>query len=226
MEEGNMEEYLGIASDKLWVAGAETVYMVCISLVIGSLIAFPLAILLYLTKRNGMYQNRILNGVINIVINVIRSTPFIILLVCVMPVTKIIVGTRIGTKAALVPLTIYIAPYLARLMEGALLETKDGILEVAEVMGATPLQIIWHFILPESMGSLVLTITTGTIGLIGATAMAGYIGGGGIGNIALTYGYQQFNNRLMFFTVLILIIVVQLIQNLGTWASAKIKKVK
>ena len=221
-----MEEYLGIASDKLWVAGAETVYMVCISLVIGSLIAFPLAILLYLTKRNGMYQNRILNGVINIVINVIRSTPFIILLVCVMPVTKIIVGTRIGTKAALVPLTIYIAPYLARLMEGALLETKDGILEAAEAMGATPLQIIWHFILPESMGSLVLTITTGTIGLIGATAMAGYIGGGGIGNIALTYGYQQFNNRLMFFTVLILIIVVQLIQNLGTWASAKIKKVK
>lgn len=221
-----MEEYLGISSDKLLAAGAETVYMVCISLFIGSLIAFPLAILLYLTRKNGMYQNRILNGILNVIINVIRSTPFIIMLVCVMPLTKVLVGTRIGTKAALVPLTIYIAPYLARLMEGALLETKEGIIEAAESMGATPLQIVWHFILPESLGSLILTITTGTIGLIGATAMAGYIGGGGIGNIALTYGYQQFNNRLMFFTVLILIIVVQLIQNLGTWASAKIKRTR
>ena len=218
-----MEAYLGISTDKLLTAGAETV---CISLFIGAIIAFPLAILLYLTRKNGMYQNRFVNGLLNIIINVIRSTPFIIMLVCVMPLTKVLVGTRIGTKAALVPLTIYIAPYLARLMEGALLETKAGIIEAAEAMGATPLQIVWHFILPESLGSLILTITTGTIGLIGATAMAGYIGGGGIGNIALTYGYQQFNNRLMFFTVLILIIVVQLIQNLGTWASAKIRRAR
>ena len=221
-----MEAYLGISTDKLLTAGAETIYMVCISLFIGAIIAFPLAILLYLTRKNGMYQNRFVNGLLNIIINVIRSTPFIIMLVCVMPLTKVLVGTRIGTKAALVPLTIYIAPYLARLMEGALLETKAGIIEAAEAMGATPLQIVWHFILPESLGSLIPTITTGTIGLIGATAMAGYIGGGGIGNIALTYGYQQFNNRLMFFTVLILIIVVQLIQNLGTWASAKIRRAR
>ena len=115
-----MEAYLGISTDKLLTAGAETIYMVCISLFIGAIIAFPLAILLYLTRKNGMYQNRFVNGLLNIIINVIRSTPFIIMLVCVMPLTKVLVGTRIGTKAALVPLTIYIAPYLARLMEGAL----------------------------------------------------------------------------------------------------------
>ena len=120
-----MEAYLGISTDKLLTAGAETIYMVCISLFIGAIIAFPLAILLYLTRKNGMYQNRFVNGLLNIIINVIRSTPFIIMLVCVMPLTKVLVGTRIGTKAALVPLTIYIAPYLARLMEGALLEMKD-----------------------------------------------------------------------------------------------------
>ena len=141
-----MEAYLGISTDKLLTAGAETIYMVCISLFIGAIIAFPLAILLYLTRKNGMYQNRFVNGLLNIIINVIRSTPFIIMLVCVMPLTKVLVGTRIGTKAALVPLTIYIAPYLARLMEGALLETKAGIIEAAEAMGATPLQIVWHFI--------------------------------------------------------------------------------
>ena len=111
-----MEAYLGISTDKLLTAGAETIYMVCISLFIGAIIAFPLAILLYLTRKNGMYQNRFVNGLLNIIINVIRSTPFIIMLVCVMPLTKVLVGTRIGTKAALVPLTIYIAPYLARLM--------------------------------------------------------------------------------------------------------------
>lgn len=215
-----MEAYLGISTDKLLTAGAETIYMVCISLFIGAIIAFPLAILLYLTRKNGMYQNRFVNGLLNIIINVIRSTPFIIMLVCVMPLTKVLVGTRIGTKAALVPLTIYIAPYLARLMEGALLETKAGIIEAAEAMGATPLQIVW-LSLTGTLGSLILTITTGTIGLIGATAMAGYIAGGGIGNIALTYGYQQFNNRLMFSPYCSIIIVVQLIQKLGNWAIRK-----
>ena len=221
-----IQQYLGISPDRLIKAGWETLYIVGLSLIIGSIVGFFIAIVLWLTRKGGLKENPLLYTILNGFINIIRSTPFIIMLVCVMPLTKVLVGTRIGTKAALVPLTIYIAPYLARLMEGALLETKAGIIEAAEAMGATPLQIVWHFILPESLGSLILTITTGTIGLIGATAMAGYIGGGGIGNIALTYGYQQFNNRLMFFTVLILIIVVQMIQNLGTWASAKIRRAR
>lgn len=135
----------------------------------------------------------ILNGFINI----IRSTPFIILLVCVMPFTKIIVGTRIGTRAAIVPLVIYTAPFLARLLETSLLEVGGGIIEAAQSMGATTFQIIVHFVLPEAFASVILALTTGTIALIGATAMAGYIGGGGIGNIALTYGYQTFNFPLM-----------------------------
>ncbi len=220
----NIQNFFGISMDKLLQSGAETVFMVCISLVIGAVIAFPIAVLIYVTRKDGLYPNRIIYTILNLVINVIRSTPFIIMLVCVMPLTKTLVGTRIGTKAALVPLTIYIAPYLARLIEGALLETGDGILEAAKSMGATPIQIIIHFVFPEALGSIILTIATGTIGLIGATAMAGYIGGGGIGNLALTYGYQRFNNRLMFFTVLILIIVVQIIQNLGSYLSQRIKK--
>lgn len=220
----NVEQILGISADKLLQSGAETLYMVCFSLLMGAAIAFPTAVLIYVTRKGGLYPNRLIHGLLNVIINIIRSTPFIIMLVCVMPFTKSLVGTRIGTKAALVPLTIYIAPYLARLMEGALLETGEGILEAAKSMGATPLQIIVHFVFPEALGSIILTIATGTIGLIGATAMAGYIGGGGIGNLALTYGYQRFNNRLMFFTVLILIIVVQIIQYTGSTLSQRIKR--
>lgn len=153
--------------------------------------------------------------------NVIRSIPFIILLVCVMPLTKLIVGTRIGTKAAIVPLVIYIAPYLARLIENSLLEVSSGIVEAAQSMGANTWQIVIHFVFPEAFGSVILALTTGTIGLLGATAMAGYIGGGGVGNLALTYGYQAFNTNLMVFTVIILILFVWMIQSIGNGLSRK-----
>ena len=138
-----------------------------------------------------------------------------------MPVTKFIVGTRIGTKAAIVPLVIYTAPFLARLLENSLLDVNAGIIEAAQAMGANTLQIVIHFVLPEAFASIILALTTGTIALIGATAMAGYIGGGGIGNIALTYGYQTFNFPLMFATVFILIAFVWLIQSLGNLLSQK-----
>ena len=138
-----------------------------------------------------------------------------------MPFTKIIVGTRIGTRAAIVPLVIYTAPFLARLLETSLLEVGSGIIEAAQSMGATTFQIIVHFVLPEAFASVILALTTGTIALIGATAMAGYIGGGGIGNIALTYGYQTFNFPLMFATVFILIAFVWIIQSLGNRLSQK-----
>ena len=143
-----------------------------------------------------------------------------------MPFTKFLVGTRIGTNAAIVPLVFYIAPYLARLIESSLLEVDHGKIEAAQAMGATSFQIIWHFLLPEALGSIVFSLTTGTIGLIGATAMAGTIGGGGVGDLALTYGYQRFNNRLMLVTIVILIIFVQCIQSLGTVLSNKIRNKK
>lgn len=216
-----IEEFLGVSVEKLLQSAGETIYMVVFSLVIGAFLGAVIAILLWLTRKDGLQENRIVYGIINGVINVIRSTPFIILLVCVMPVTKFIVGTRIGTKAAIVPLVIYIAPYLARLIENSLLEVGTGIVEAAKSMGATKFQIIIHFVLPEAFSSIILALTTGTVGLIGATAMAGYIGGGGVGNLALTYGYQMFNFRLMFFTVVVLVVFVWLIQSIGNRLARK-----
>ena len=215
-----IQQYLGISPDKLIKAGWETLYMVGFSLIIGSIVGFFIAIVLWLTRKGGLKENPLLYTILNGFINIIRSTPFIILLVCVMPFTKIIVGTRIGTRAAIVPLVIYTAPFLARLLETSLLD-GGGIIEAAQSMGATTFQIIVHFVLPEAFASVILALTTGTIALIGATAMAGYIGGGGIGNIALTYGYQTFNFPLMFATVFILIAFVWIIQSLGNRLSQK-----
>lgn len=133
-------------------------------------------------------------------------------------------GAILGILLALVPLIFYISPYMARLVENSLLEVSDGIIEAARAMGATTFQTVWNFLLPEALGSIVLALTTGTIGLLGASAMAGYVGGGGIGDLALTYGYQKFNTPLMIFTVVILIIVVQLLQALGNGLSRRLRE--
>lgn len=218
-----IEDYLQISSDKLWLAATQTLYMLSYSLLFGALLGTALGILLVLTRKGGVLANRVVYSILNNVVNIVRSVPFIILLVVIMPVTKGIVGTTIGTKAALVPLTLYISPYLARLIENSLLEVGKGIIEAAEAMGASTLQIIWHFLLPEALGSIILAITTGTIGLLGATAMAGTIGGGGVGDLALTYGYQRFNNPLMIVTVIVLILFVQGIQSLGNFLSRRIR---
>ena len=176
----------GISASKIWLSIGQTVYMVGISLLAGLLIAFPLAIILFLTRKGGIKQNQIVYNIISAIINIIRSVPFIILIVYIMPFTKAIVGTRVGSTAALVPLTAYIAPYLARLIENALFETDKGIIEASQAMGATIFQTIFKFVLPEAKGSIILGITTGTVGLLGATAMAGAVGGGGVGDLALT----------------------------------------
>ncbi len=218
-----IEQYLGITSEQMVIAAGQTVYMLFWGLVLGSLLGIPLGILLTITRKGGILQNKIVYTLINYTINIVRSVPYIILLVAIMPLTKIIVGTRIGTQAALVSLVFYITPFLSRLVESSLLEVDEGIIEAAEAMGATPVQVIWHFLLPEALGSLILSLTTGTIGLLGATAMAGAIGGGGVGNLALTYGYQQFNTPLMVATVIVLIVFVQLIQGLGNYLSKRVR---
>lgn len=218
-----IEQYLDISTAKLALAASQTTYMVGYALLIGSLLGIPIGILLVITRKDGILQNKFVYLVLNNVVNIVRSVPFIILLVFIMPMTRAIVGTTIGTKAALVPLIFYICPYLARLVENSLLEVDKGIIEAAESMGASTFQIIWHFLLPEALGSLILALTTGTIGLIGVTAMAGTIGGGGVGDLALTYGYQRFNTPLMVVTVIVLVIFVQLIQTLGNYLSRKIR---
>lgn len=214
-----------ITSEQLILCANQTLYMVFVSLFLGSVIGFFLAFILVLTKKNGLKENKVVFTVTSTVINCLRSIPFVILLVFILPVTKAIVGTRIGTTAALVPLITFISPYLARLFENSLLEVKAGIIDAAKAMGANTLQIIFYFWLPEAKGSLILSITIGAISLLGATAMAGVIGAGGIGDLALTYGYERMNFPLMLFTVIVLIIFVQTIQSIGNYFAKKSKRI-
>ena len=211
------QEYFGVSLEKLLTSGGQTLYMVAWSLIIGTIIGIILALILVLCRKGGLIENLILY-------NIVRSIPFVILLVAIMPLTRAIVGTTIGSTASLVPLVIYISPYLARLMENSLLEINPGILEAAEAMGASTWQTIRYFLLPETLGSIVLALTTGTIGLLGASAMAGYVGGGGVGDLALTYGYQRMNTPLMIFTVVVLVVFVQILQLAGNTISRKLRQ--
>ncbi|WAG30574.1 methionine ABC transporter permease [Staphylococcus chromogenes] len=213
-----------IETSQLIEALYQTLYMVTVSLIIGTLIGVPLGILLVVTRKNGIWPNAIIHHILNPVINILRSVPFIILLIAIVPFTKLIVGTSIGTTAAIVPLTVYVAPYIGRLVENSLLEVDAGIIEAAHAMGASPVQIILYFLLPEALGSLILSITTAIIGLIGATAMAGAVGGGGIGDMALVYGYQRFDTLVIIITVVVLVIIVQLIQTLGNVLAKKVRR--
>ncbi|WP_025688089.1 methionine ABC transporter permease [Paenibacillus zanthoxyli] len=213
-----------VTTDQFMQAIVDTIYMVGMSLFVGALIGVPIGILLVVTRPGGILENKILYTMINPVINIVRSLPFIILLVAIIPFTRLIVQTSIGTSAAIVPLIIYISPYIGRLVENSLLEVNPGIMEAAEAMGATPFQVIWHFLLPEAFGSLILSLTTATIGLIGATAMAGTVGGGGVGDLAIVYGYQRFDTVVVFATVAILIIFVQGIQSFGNILARKIRR--
>jgi D-methionine transport system permease protein len=199
--------------------------MVSISLFFGSIIGIFLGILLVVTRKGHIYENRFIFSIVNPIVNIFRSIPFIILLVAIIPFTRLMVGTSIGTTAAIVPLVLHIGPYISRLVENSLLEVDEGIIEAAKAMGATPLQIIFRFLMPEAFASLILSITTATIGLVGATAMAGAIGGGGLGDVAITYGYQRFSTITIFVTVVILVIVVQGVQSLGNIFERKIRRV-
>lgn len=212
---------LGVSNAQLILAAKQTAYMVFVSLAVGTVLAMIMAFALVLTRSDSILPNRFIYGILNTIINTVRPVPFIILMVFIMPLTKMVVGTRIGTTAALVPLVIFIAPYLTRLFENSLLDVDRGIIEAAQAMGASYFEIIWYFLLPEAKGSLILSITTGTIGLLGATAMAGAIGAGGVGDLALTYGYERMNTPLMFLTVVILIIFVQIIQTVGNHFAFK-----
>ncbi|QWU17455.1 D-methionine transport system permease protein [Paenibacillus sophorae] len=213
-----------ITADQLFQALRETVVMVGVSLFFGALLGIPIGIVLVITRPGGILQNRFVFAVLNPLINVIRSLPFIILLVAIIPFTRLLVHTSIGTSAAIVPLVVYVAPYIGRLVENSLLEVSPGIMEAAEAMGATTFQVIWHFLLPEAFGSLILTMTTATIGLIGATAMAGTVGGGGIGDLAISYGYQRFDTFVILVTVAILIVFVQGIQSAGNRFARKARR--
>ncbi len=201
----------------------DTCVMVGVSGLLGSLFGIPLGVLLFVTSPKGIAPLPISNQVVGWIVNAVRSTPFIILMVAIIPLTRLIAGTSIGTAAAIVPLTIAVTPLISRLVETSLREVDAGLIEAALAMGASDLQIVMKVLLPEALPGIVAGLTISFISLIGASAMAGAIGGGGLGDMGIRYGYQRFMPDVMCAVVVILIAFVQSIQSLGDWVVQKLR---
>ena len=193
----------------------ETIVMVAVSGFVGALAGIPLGIVLFVTDKKSFLPMPVLNITLGTVINAMRSVPFIILLVAIIPFTRMVVGSSIGTAAAIVPLTLSVAPFIARMVETRLREVDKGLIEAAQSMGATHLQVVTKVLLPEAMPGIVAGLTISVISLIGYSAMAGAVGGGGLGDLGIRYGYQRFNPEVMWTVVLVLIVLVQGLQSLG-----------
>ena len=204
-------------------ATLETLAMVGFSTVFSLILGLPLGILLCVTDaETGIMKKPILNQVLTRIVNVLRSFPFMILMILLFPLSRKIVGTSIGTTATIVPLSIAAAPFVARIIETALKEVDPGVVQAARAMGSTNMQIIWKVLLPEAMPSLVSGITLTIINLIGYSAMAGAIGGGGLGDLAIRYGYQRFRTDIMAVSVIVILVLVEVIQIIGTKISSKL----
>lgn len=193
----------------------ETFYMVAISGIISAIIGVILGVTLVVTREGNILENKIINGVLAKIINIFRSIPFIILLAAIIPVTRILVGTTIGTKGALVPLIFGCTPFFARQIESALLDIDKGVIEAAQAMGSSSLEIIFRVMLKEGLPGIIHAVTITIISLIGLSAMAGTVGGGGLGDFAIRYGYQYFQTDIMVATIIVLLIIVNIIQFLG-----------
>lgn len=207
---------------KLMLSGLlETLYMTIISTVAAYIIGLPVGVLLTVTDKDGIKPNKTLNTSIGFVVNVLRSVPFIILLVAVMPITRAIVGTTIGSSATVVPLVIAAAPYIARMVESSIKEVDRGVIEASHSMGATTLQIVLKVLIPESKPSLLLGAAISITTILSYSAMAGFVGGGGLGDIAIRYGYNLGKTDVMLVMVVVLVAIVQLFQAFGGWFSRK-----
>lgn len=210
--------------DILPLALLDTVYMVLLSTVFATLIGIPLGILLTLTGKGGLKELPWFYHFLSFVVNVGRSVPFAILIIAIFPFTRLIVGTSVGTTASIVPLTITAAPFLARVIEGALLEVNCALIEAAQVMKASIRKIVWRVLIPEALPSIVQAITQMTVTLIGYSAMAGLVGGGGLGKVAIQYGYQRFDGFLMFITLVLLLLLVWVVQGIGNGITYSIRR--
>ena len=215
MSFNTISEWLNLNGNLLLGATWETLYMVAVAGIVGFAVCIPLGVILHITKKGGLLENTKLNGILGAIVNIGRSVPFLVLMVAIIPVTKILVGTFIGTTAAIVPLTIGAIPFVARLIEGALLEVPTGLVEAAQSMGATPIQIISKVLLPEAMPTIVNSVTITLVTLVSYSAMAGTVGGGGLGDVAIRYGFHRYDVVIMAVTVVMLIVLVQIIQSIG-----------
>lgn len=202
----------------------ETLYMTVISTIFAYLAGIPIGILLYVTDKNGICSNRIINFITGTIVNIIRSVPFLILLVAILPFTRFIVGTTIGSTATIIPLIIAAAPFVARMAESSFKEVEPGVIEAAKAMGSSVLQIIFKVLLPEAKPSLLVGCTISLATILGYSAMAGFVGGGGLGAIAINYGYYRYQGNIMWITVILLVLIVQLFQETGLKIVRKVDK--
>lgn len=202
----------------------QTLYMTLVSTAAAYLIGLPLGVLLNISDKDGIRPMPVLNKILGFIVNFLRSVPFLILLVFLIPFTRMIVGTTIGSTATIVPLIVAAAPFVARMVESSLKEVDPGVIEAAQSMGAKPIQIITKVLLPEAKPSLLVGAAIAVTTILGYSAMAGFVGGGGLGTIAINYGYYRYQNNMMIVTVLLLVIIVQVFQEIGMLVSKKSDK--
>lgn len=219
-----MQETIDLMIQLLPTALFETFYMVFVATIISIMIGAPIGIILIISEKNGIRENILLNQILSAIVNIGRSFPFSILMVAIIPLTRLITGTSLGTTASIVPLSVAAIPFVARVIESSLREVDKGIIEASQAMGATSWQIIHKVLIPEALPGIVLGITLTIINLIGYSAMAGLIGGGGLGKIADQYGYKRYNTPIMIATIILLIILVQIIQWIGNRIAQQLDK--
>ena len=207
-------------ANALW----ETLYMVAVSTVVSYAIGLPLGLLLVVSDKNGIRPIPVLNTVLGVIGNILRSIPFLILGVMISPLTRAITGSSIGTAAMIVPLTVAAAPYVARMVESSIKEVPFGVIEAAQSMGASPWQIVWKVLVPEAKPSLMVGAAISVVTILGYSAMSGFIGGGGLGTVAVNYGYNRYNFEIMLIAVVIIVVVVQLFQEIGLRLAKKLDK--
>lgn len=202
----------------------ETLYMVAAAALIGTLAGLPLGIFLATSGKGELFEAVAVNRVLGLVVNATRSTPFIILVVAIIPLTRLIAGTSIGTTAAIVPLSLAATPFIARIVEAAIREVDQGLVEASLAMGATPLQVVRKVLIPEALPGLVLGVTLAIVSLLSNSAMVGAVGGGGLGDLGIRYGYQRFMPEVMLLVVIVLIILVQAVQSLGESLARRVNR--
>ena len=207
-------------ANALW----ETLYMVAVSTVVSYAIGLPLGLLLVVSDKNGIRPIPVLNTVLGVIVNILRSIPFLILGVMISPLTRAITGSSIGTAAMIVPLTVAAAPYVARMVESSIKEVPFGVIEAAQSMVASPWQIVWKVLVPEAKPSLMVGAAISVVTILGYSAMSGFIGGGGLGTVAVNYGYNRYNFEIMLIAVVIIVVVVQLFQEIGLRLAKKLDK--
>lgn len=219
-----MQTFINLWGSVIWTGFGQTLAMTSITFVLSVVIGIPIGVLLVVTRIDGLHPNKTVYSITNWLINILRSLPFIILLFLILPITKFVAGTTIGIRGVILPLVVYAGPYIGRLVESSLLEVDPGTIEAYQSMGISNNNIIWRIMVRESRSSIIRGLTIAAIGLIGATAMAGLVGAGGLGDIAYQYGFQRYQPDVMYVTIVILIVLVQLIQSIGNVVSARLKK--